>query len=538
MRTRLENPAARPAPRTPAVTVFPGGHSVLELQRAAGNRAVGRLLSQTVQRCGPVPCDCTDEERQAKTVQRQTVQRQPARRRQSTPVLTVCWAPIGMLGLGRVGGMHGIINVGAHGRRQHLEVDPTQHQAGLPLHSHVVVRNGWRTTGTCTTTAITVAQADAIMAAGAEYEGVDVRYDPVSGPNSNSFVDWTLTRAGVPSSALGSPPAGALQWDYYAQHPGERGRPPGVGRPVAPTTASCTRRFRPTSTMAGYVDLLRHAELALMDCGRAGLEDRLILLSGIYYGTLWSRDYATEHDLGRNAGFSVYTAHVTAAAADDPRLCLRCGLFEALRQSQDVTGPAGRVDMGHVITGLNARMRTASRSVPLPLQGATGMESVTWAGDLGGATGRLAMDRATNPSAAPGRYFRGTDYGASSNLEGDVAAFVVGTGRPRRVEPLTVPTPGTVADLLQSYFLSRRGSGDHHRHFLELYGAQFDSGGRLLNRADVETTFADKLASFGRFYVVQRYGVAAWSRAASLSDAGRDVARVFVDWLLDRMRAR
>lgn len=536
MWTRVEESAGRPVPRTtqrsPATTGFPGRGGLLGLQRAAGNRAVNGLVAQ---RCGPVPCDCTDEERQAKTA---TVQRQVARRRQPAAVVTVCWAPIGMLGLGTVGGMHGIINVGAHGRRQHLEVDPTQHQAGLPLHSHVTARNGWRTTGTCTTTPITVAQADAIMAAGGEYEGSDVRYDPVTGPNSNSFVEWTLTRAGVPSSALGSPPAGALQWDYYAQNPAQRGRPPGVGRPVAPVTSACTRRYQPTSAMAAYIELVRQADLALMACGRRGLEDRLILLSGIYYGTLWSRDYATEHDLGRNAGFSLYTAHMTAASADDPRLCLRCGLFEALRQSQDVTGPSGRVDMGHVLTGLNARMRTASRSVPLPGQGATGMESVTWAGDLGGATGRLAMDRAQRPAASPERYFRGTDYGAPSNLEGDVAAFVIGAGRPSRVEPLTVPASGTIADLLQSYFLARRGHGDHYRRFLELYGGVFDAGGRLTNRANVESTFASTLASFGRFYIVQRYGMRAWLNAASLSDAGRDVARVFVDWLLTRARSR
>lgn len=64
----------RAAPEHPPPT------GILALQRLAGNRAVGRVLA--LQRCGPTPCDCTDQEREANEssadgpeLQRLTVQR-------------------------------------------------------------------------------------------------------------------------------------------------------------------------------------------------------------------------------------------------------------------------------------------------------------------------------------------------------------------------------------------------------------------------------------------------------------------------------
>ena len=49
-----------------------GPERILALQRAAGNRAVSDLLQGVVQRCGPVPCACPDQQglQQADVVQR------------------------------------------------------------------------------------------------------------------------------------------------------------------------------------------------------------------------------------------------------------------------------------------------------------------------------------------------------------------------------------------------------------------------------------------------------------------------------------
>lgn len=339
-----------------------------------------------------------------------------------------------MLGLGKAGYLHGVVNVRGSARAHHLEIEPQEHMAssgGLPpvpaVHSHVVDRPGLRTEGTCTTTPVSCQPASAIEAAGRDYEAMDVSYNP-AGPNSNSLPEWVLDRAGVPG-ALGTAPSGAVAWDFYRTHPDARSAPPSTGRPHPTSGAICQKTFAPTVSLAGYVELIRAAELALNGCGVTSLEQKLIILSGIYYGPTWSKDYEKEQSPVRNEGFALYT-DLVPGIADDPRACLRCNLFEALKASQDVTAPQhGRVDMGHIIIGLNARMRAGSRATMLSAGGATGVEAVTWVGDLGGAVGRLAIDRTTKSSTSSAKYFTGSDYGAPSNLEGDVAAAALaGTG--------------------------------------------------------------------------------------------------------------
>jgi outer membrane protein OmpA-like peptidoglycan-associated protein len=71
--------AARPSPVRPAPAPLrhppagAGSARLLQLQQQVGNRGVGTLLAArpapVVQRCGPTPCDCSEEERAAKEQQ-------------------------------------------------------------------------------------------------------------------------------------------------------------------------------------------------------------------------------------------------------------------------------------------------------------------------------------------------------------------------------------------------------------------------------------------------------------------------------------
>jgi hypothetical protein len=163
----------------------------------------------------------------------------------------------------------------------------------------------------------------------------------------------------------------------------------------------------------------------LIAAGRSDVDDRIRTLSRVYYGTPWSVDHDAEQSGVRDRAFQIYTAR--PGAGDDPRQALGPSLFAALKASQD----AGNLDMGHVLIGLDARSSWTSRRVPIPTQGGSGLEITTWVGDLGGATARLALDRTHDPRARAERYLRGTDYGAASNLAGDIAAYVA----PRRARP-------------------------------------------------------------------------------------------------------
>jgi hypothetical protein len=474
-----------------------------------------------------------------------TLQRQPRRPGGAGCLVNVCWVPIQMFGLGRVGLLHGIVNLqGSGGRRHHLEIDPTQHMpssgGAIPtttLHSHVADRSGWNTGGTCTPTPVNCAAVSRVETAAQDYEVKDVEYNPASGPNSNSFPDWVLDQAGI-GSALGTPPAGARQWDFYRTHPGSRSSPPTTGRPHPATRSTAAHRYGATTTLSGYVALVRAAERELNGCGVSTTEQKLIVLSGLYYGPTWSRDFSKEHSQLRNEGFAEYTAH-RPSLAEDPRACLRDGLYEALQGSQDITVPGGRqVDVGHLMIGLNSRTRTTSFATTfLAAGGATGLAAVTWVGDLGGATARLAIDRTTNPRATEAPYFTGNDYGAPSNLEGDVAASVLDGTSGGGVTPFSVSAGSSIADEIDRYFRSTGSSrGDHYRRFLELAGAVF-SGTTLTNRATVEASFAARFENFAPLYVVSRYAPGqAWSARSQYAPAAAAVAKRFVDWLLARLR--
>lgn len=307
-------------------------------------------------------------------------------------------------------------------------------------------------------------------------------------------------------------------------------------RPSAPSSAGGT--FSPARTAAAYIDLVREAERRLTASGMSSVDQHVQILSGIYYGTDWSLDFDTEHSAARNLAFQIYTSRSGPGA--DPRTALGPSLFAALKGSQDVAHPRlGKVDVGHLIIGLNARQSWPSRTVPVPTQGATGLEITTWVGDLGGATGQLARRRATAPATPAATYFtgtRGTDYGADSNLEGDVAAYVVGAA-PRATGPgaMAVPPGGGVADALATYFVAAGATSDRATKFLEMVGGTF-TGTTLSNRAAVEASMATKFRDFGRWYMGTRYGPAVLPTISpTLAAAAGDVAVEFVNWLLRRI---
>jgi len=309
-------------------------------------------------------------------------------------------------------------------------------------------------------------------------------------------------------------------------------------RPRTPgSTPAATPAFRRARTADQFVDLIREAERRLTAAGVATVDERIQVLSGIYYATDWSLDFEVERSAVRNTAFQIYTAR--AGAGRDPRPILGTSLFEALKDSQDVAHPTmGKIDVGHMIIGLNSRASWASRVPDMPTQGATGLEIVTWVGDLGGATAQLARRRLTRPSAPASAFFTGTsgtDYGADSNLEGDIASYVTGaTAGAASAGALTVPAGGGIADALAAYFVSSGGSAERAKAFLQMLGGTF-TGTTLTNRAAVELTMATKFRDFGRWYAGQRFGPAVLSQIRTLlAAAGRDIAAEFMNWLLRR----
>ena len=267
----------------------------------------------------------------------------------------------------------------------------------------------------------------------------------------------------------------------------------------------CASTFAPAKSFKALIDLVRAAEAKLAAAGVTSVDAQIKSLRSIYYGQTYSLDYKVEASKVRNLGFETYT-HSLTSGPKDPTSILDCGLFAALQNSQDVSDGARTLDFGHLLIALDARESVLDR-IPFP-SGGTGTEVVTWLGDLGGGAGSLAVARATAPTANVSSRFTGTDYGAASNLEGDVAGFLVGTASgATSVTAPSIAAGNHVSDALQDY-LSPGVPGTawktRARNFLTLYGGTFDPSGALTNAADLTTRFAGKIQTFACQYLISR----------------------------------
>jgi hypothetical protein len=238
------------------------------------------------------------------------------------------------------------------------------------------------------------------------------------------------------------------------------------------------------ASFAEYITLIGRADDRLIKHGVTDPETRIHILASIYYGAEWSRDFQVEHSSVRNESFGQFVGRPFSELAN-PRSTIGPGLFRQLQAAQDVQG----VDMGHMLIGLDARMRAVSREQNFPGLQTSGLEIVTWVGDLGAAAARCAFDEAGGRADVE-TYFRGTDYGASSNLEGDIAAYLVGSNGAISLGQPTFPG-GKVASALAAYFQSPTAWRNRKARFQQLA-----SGGTTTSRG----IFARKIRSFAQVY--------------------------------------
>ncbi|HEX9618603.1 MAG TPA: OmpA family protein, partial [Polyangiaceae bacterium] len=269
----------------------------------------------------------------------------------------------------------------------------------------------------------------------------------------------------------------------------------------------CARTYSRATNFAEFVTLVRDSEVLLQTCGEDTPDDVLGIIRGIFYGTTWSADFLVEKSPVRNTGFNVYATGSPLPPAD-PRGCLQCNLFEALRGSQDVVDGPRHVDFGHLIIGLEARFEGQTSNILLT--GHSGLEAATWLGDLGGGAAMLANSRASAPSTRARTRFTGSNFGGSINLEGDVASYVVA-----RSSVTTSPTAPSfsgsstspIADAIESYLAPGTSGGiewlNRSRNFLTMVGGTL-TGNTLTNRAAVVSTLQTKVEEFGCYYLVNR----------------------------------
>jgi hypothetical protein len=298
-------------------------------------------------------------------------------------------------------------------------------------------------------------------------------------------------------------------------------------------------------SFADVCALIERAEEVLIEKG--GITDalqRVITLRGVYYGTPWCVDFRAMRSQFRNLGFTLFTGF---GLPPDPRPVLGPSLFADLQASQDVRDRDFALDVGHALIGMEARGNPITRAFPIPTQGGTGLEIVTWLGDLGGGAANLAWQRSAggrNVTRSVSTVFveSGSDYGASINLEGDVAGYLIGAGS--SLAAPNFPPGAKIADLFRDYLpVSPTGTARYTRRcrdFLTIMGGSLDSSpkARLMNRAAVASAFARRIREFGGPYMLLHYILGQGAppsrveQACKLLDgAAIEVAEVFVSTL-------
>lgn len=284
-----------------------------------------------------------------------------------------------------------------------------------------------------------------------------------------------------------------------------------------------------------FAALLKLVDIAEKRLNAAGHDTSSVIhiLRGIFYGTTWSMDSDVEGSEMRNVAFQIYTASTTP---DDPRPIIGKSLFAALKASAEVKDPKGRyVDFGHLIIGLDSR-GFAARNLPIPSQGGSGQEINTWLGDLGGGAGMLAMKRGLQGQVKKRAlsHFKGHDYGAVVNVEGDIAG-VVGV----EIQP-----DQTLAQALRAYLLPPKTDKDSRWNrraqlMLESLGGEVEQGA-LANQSTLVTELAGKIESFGCWYAATRLKDKGRSLTPTMcrkvgrhiAGAAREVADIFVHTLV------
>ena len=310
-----------------------------------------------------------------------------------------------------------------------------------------------------------------------------------------------------------------------------------------PTVVNTSGKYTKATSFAELIRLVRIAEDKLISAGHADITDRIRIFRGIYYGTNWSMDYTKEKSETRNIGFDLYTASTNRPT--NPISILGESLFKALLDTPELKDGTRSLDFGHLMIGLESRSSYTSREFNIPKQGGTGLEAVTWLGDLGGGAGMVSMKRITNPATKTKDVVfqaSGHDYGALINLEGDMAAYVLAKDGNKGPSYPQMKEYGYISDSLADYLLKKQNKtapewNSRVVDFAQMIGAKVDKG-VITNKSDLISQLSSQLEDFGGMYALVRMKNSSLASEKNYREASKhivgvskEVAAIFVDML-------
>lgn len=261
-----------------------------------------------------------------------------------------------------------------------------------------------------------------------------------------------------------------------------------------------------------FIDILESVENKLISVDSSKydkIDNRIHIIRGVFYGTEWSVDYKSEESLVRNFAFQSYTSSIKP---DDIRPIIGEALygklfncFEVYKDSRKQSG----IDFGHCIIGLDARRNFIARNTAVPLHGgATGLEISTWVGDIGGGAGMLALKRLRDPNKRAIDLFKGSSFGGWINIEGDVAAYLIGRKDNGLSDSLALDLDDTnyIHKEVGDYLLMNNDLFNKRALlFLKSLGAEFDDDYNIINFKEFVLPVVNKIFGFAELYMVNRF---------------------------------
>jgi hypothetical protein len=164
---------------------------------------------------------------------------------------------------------------------------------------------------------------------------------------------------------------------------------------------------------------------------------------------------------------------------------------------------------------------------------------------LGGGAANLALKRISKPdTSCRGIFLNNTsDYGASVNIEGNIASYIIASSYTEIIEEPIFEEFETITEKLIAYFPLGNSKvwANRTQIFLRQLGAKIQNK-KIINKDNIITTVANKIEKFGSFYFAQRYVLSGKVKPNKLTIACRhlhctsfEIATTFINALEENL---
>ncbi len=249
--------------------------------------------------------------------------------------------------------------------------------------------------------------------------------------------------------------------------------------PVGPKGTDACDMLAAASDLDQYFFLVRCMEKRLGLTKPTDAPKVLSLLRQIYYGSAtWTLP------AGRNPIWDDVVTVRPWAPGTDPGPMLGRKLFDALQASQTIKNNGKDIDLGHLLTGMDAARKPDNVAASVgPLKLGTNVKNhewATWAGDVGSAAAMsvLCTSYMTFPVNDP-RYFTG---GASEqDLDGDIDTYAMWAALNHGTPDIALRLDMTLSDALLDYYRTTKtaagkGRASRYEVFANFYGGEAKGG--------------------------------------------------------------